>query len=315
MPAAEMRIHDNQVVQTASIGAISVRNDVLFTNEKGQGKPSVQKRSEKALQRLMPALQSVLLPDETVLYIARANSPLTLLERLTAAWWTRLLAASAIVVTNKRLLFFPVKRDGSWRESVRAVYWGDLEEAKARGLLVQIITFKSKNGTKITYTNFRRGDAKKMAAIAAALLPAASGEMTAAHGFVQLCPSCRSVLTQGQYFCSGCSLVFKNEKAMVTRSIFLPGGGYFYTGHPLIAMIPAVVEGIFMVNILLLLLAGVASPRVRSNLLPTLAVLVLFWAFETAVTILHCRRYIREYIPEKRGALRGPQDVMAKVGG
>jgi hypothetical protein len=315
VPAAEMRIHDNQVVQAAKIGLVSVRNDVLFTNEKGQGKPSVQKRSEKALEKLMPALQSVLLPDETVLYVARANSPLTLLERLTAAWWTRLLAASAIVVTNKRLLFFPVKRDGSWRESVRAVYWGDLEEVKARGLLVRIITFKSKNGTKITYTNFRRGDAKKIAAIAAALLPAASGEMTSAHGFIQLCPGCRSVLIPGQYFCPGCSMVFKNEKAMITRSIFLPGGGYFYTGHPLIATIPAIVEGILMVDILLLLLAGVASPRVRSSLLPTLAVLVLFWAFETAVTILHCRRYIREYIPEKRGALRGRQDVMAKVGG
>jgi hypothetical protein len=62
------------------------------------------------------------------------------------------------------------------------------------------------------------------------------------------------------------------------------------------------------------LLAGFASPRVTSNVLPTLVALVFFWAFETAVTILHCRRYIRDYIPEKRGALRARQDLMAKAG-
>ena len=160
MPPADLPIHDQQLPQIARIDALSVRNDVLLTNDKGQAKASVQKRSETALRKLMPALQSVLLPGETVLYIARANSPLTPLEAVTAAWWTRLLTASAIVFTNQRLLFFPVKRDGSWRESIRAFYWGDLEEVKPQGLLVRNIVFKSKNGTKTTYTNFRRGDAK-----------------------------------------------------------------------------------------------------------------------------------------------------------
>jgi hypothetical protein len=292
-----------------------VRSDVLFTNDKGEVKAAVQKRNETALQKLMPALQTVLLPGETVLFIARAHSPLTPLEQITAAWWTRLLAASAIVITNQRLLFFPLKQNGTWRQSVRAVYWGDLEEVKPQGLLVRNVIFKSKNGTKATYTNFRRDDARKIAAISKALLPTASGEMTSAHGFVQLCPGCRSVLTQGQYLCSACGLVFKNEKTMVMRSILLPGGGYFYTGHPLIALLPAVVEGILMLDILVLLFAGLSSPRARASVLPTLTILLFFWAFETAVTILHCRRYIRDFIPDKSGLLRARQDVTAKVRG
>jgi len=65
VPTAELPIHDNRVAQGAKIDTISVRNDVLFTNEKGEDKRSVQKRSETALRKLMPALQSVLLPDET----------------------------------------------------------------------------------------------------------------------------------------------------------------------------------------------------------------------------------------------------------
>lgn len=314
MPGADLCIHDSQVPRTALIDSVSVRNDILFTNDKGKDKRSIQKRSEKALQKLAPALQRVLLPAETVLYIARARSPLTIVEQLTAGWWTVLLAASAVVITNKRILFFPVKHDGSWKESVRAVQWGDLEEVKPRGLLTMNVTFKSRDGTKTTYTNFRRTDAKKIAAIATALLPAASGEMTSAHGVVQLCPDCLNVLTQGQYFCSGCGLTFKNEKSMVMRSVFLPAGGYFYTGHPLVAILPAIIEGILAVELLVFLLAGLASKQLH-NILPALVVLGVFWALETAVTILHCRRYIRDFIPDKRDPSRVRQGASIRVSG
>jgi hypothetical protein len=313
VPPAEIPIHNNRLPQTASVNGVAVRNDVLFTNEKGEDKRGTQKRSEKALQKLGPALQGVLLPGETVLFVARALSPLTVLEQLTAAWWTALLAASAVVLTNKRLLFFPVKRDGSWRESVRSLQWGDLEEVKPKGLLIRNVTFTSKNGTKTTYTHFRRADAKKIAAIAAALLPASSGEMTATHGLVQLCPDCRNALTAGQYLCSGCGLTFKNEQAMIKRSIFLPGGGYFYTGHPWIAILPAIVEGILLLELVLFLVAGFTSPQAVPNLIAAALVLGVFWALETSVTILHCRRYIREYIPEKRDPARARQEVPVKA--
>jgi hypothetical protein len=110
-------------------------------------------------------------------------------------------------------------------------------------------------------------------------------------------------------------LIFKNEKSMVTRSIFLPGGGYFYTGHPIVAMIPAVVEGILVLELLLLLFAGLGSPQAMRNVLPLLLVLGVFWAIETAVTILHCRRYVRDFIPEKRDPTRAHQGFTAKASG
>ncbi len=294
---------------------ISIRSDVLFTNDKGEEKESVQKRTAKIVQKLSPALQRLLRPGEMVLYAMRARSPLSPLEQLTAAWWTAYLAACAIVVTNKRLLFFPVKSDGSWRESVRAAHWGDLEGVLAKGVLVRSVSFQFKNGSKVTYTNFRREDAKKLAAIASVMIPAASGEQTAAPGFVQLCPDCCADLTEGQYSCPGCGLIFKNEKTMIVRSIFLPGGGYFYTGHTLIAIIPAVIEAFLVLEILLILFAGVGSAKAGPDLLSGLLVLVIFWGFETAVTILHCRRYVREFIPEKRDPARAPQAAIARTSG
>ena len=314
MPAADLRIHENQPVQATNLEGASVRNDVLFTNYKGDENAGIKKRSEKTLRKLQPPLQRMLLPGETVLFVVRARSPLSLVEQLTSAWWTAALSACAIVITNTRILFFPVKRDGSWKESVRAVQWGDIEEIKPKGLLVRNVSFRFKNGTRATYTNFRRADAKKIAAIAAAVLPLASGEMTAAHGVVQLCPDCCNALTPGQYSCSACGLIFKNEKTMVTRSIFLPGGGYFYTGHRGIGIFLAIVEGYLLLEILLLLFAGLASPRAMSNIRSPLIVLAFFWAIETAVTILHCRRYIRDFIPEKRDPTRAQQGVTAAVG-
>jgi hypothetical protein len=183
---------------------------------------------------------------------------------------------------------------------------------KPKGLLIRHLSFKFKNGPKVTYTNLRGDDAKKFATIASTLIPSASGEQTSAAGFSQLCPDCCSVLSAGQYSCLHCGLVFKNEKTMITRSIFLPGGGYFYTGHPLIAIIPAAVELFLIAGILLVVLAGSAAPNRIPDLLAGLLLLALFWGLETAVTILHCRRYVRDFIPEKRDPTRSPQPVTTK---
>ncbi len=313
MPAADLRIHDNQLVRITMLDGISTRSDVLSTNDRGEEKESVQKHAKKVLQKLCPPLQRILRPGEAVLFAMPARSPLSVVEQLTAAWWTSLLAACAIVITNKRILFFPVRRDGSWRESVRTVHWGDLEEIRRTGLLVTNGSFKFKNGTKVTYTNFRRADARKLTAIACALLPAASGEQTSGHSSAQLCPDCCHVLTEGQYSCPGCGLIFKNEKTMVLRSILLPGGGYFYTARPLIAIIPALVEAFLVLEILSILFAGLASPKAIPDLFAGLLVLGIFWALETGITILHCRRYVRDFIPEKRDPARVPQGAIAKT--
>lgn len=314
MSTADLPIHGNRVAQATKLNGIPIRNDVLYTNYKGEENAGIRRQSEKALQKLHPALQRMLLPDEAVLYVARARSPLSILEQLTSAWWTAVLAASAIVITSKRILFFPVKPDGSWRESVRAAYWGDLKEVKAKGLLLKNVTFQFLSGTKVTYMNFRRADARKIAVIAAVSIPAAAGKLTSTQTMVQLCPDCRHVLTQGQYSCPACGLTFKNERSMVIRSLLLPGGGYFYTGHPLIAILPAVVEIFLVLYILAILTIGLRSPQGIHGVFPVLLILGLVWAAETSVTILHCRRYVRDFIPEKRDPSRAPQGVTIPIG-
>jgi len=85
-----------------------------------------------------------------------------------------------------------------------------------------------------------------------------------------------------------------------------PGGGYFYTGHPVAAIFPAVAETIFLLDVLVILIAGFSSPTAPPELMTTLAILAVFWTLETAVTILPCRRFVREFIPLRRAVAAVP---------
>ena len=232
MLAADVRVHANKSAFTTALEGISVRNDVLFTDEKGEENAGLKKRSTAALEKLAPGLRKILRPGETVLYVLPARSPLSVFEQLTIGYWASILAACAIVVTNSRILFFPVKMNRTWKESVRAVNWGDMQEAKGKGPFGAMVAFTFRNGQKATYAQIRRQDAKKLAALAAVLIPAAAGEQTAAQGPVQLCPDCCGPLTAKQYLCPSCGLTFKNEKKMMLLSIFLPGGGCAFGDFP-----------------------------------------------------------------------------------
>ena len=311
MPNADIAIHQQQFARVVPVDGISIREDVLFSNHKGVEKASLRKRNLATLEKLRPALARFLQPNEVVLCIARGRTPLTIVEQLTAGWWTYLLAAAAVVITNQRILFFPVNNDGTWKESVRTVLWGDVASIKAGGFITRNLTFSFRNGEKQTYMAFRLGDAKKVTLIAQALIPVSTGEMSPTHGMVQLCPDCRNPLTSGVYTCRNCGLIFKDEKSMLLRSIFIPAGGYFYTGHPMIAFLPALIEVIVLLNVLGFLLIRHRDPGAAENLWGALIVLFIYWAVETAVNILHCRRYIREYIPLKRIRAQADQTLAA----
>lgn len=92
-----------------------------------------------------------------------------------------------------------------------------------------------------------------------------------------------------------------------------PRRGYFYTRHPLVAILPAIVEGIFILDVFLFLLAEFASPNQMHDFLSGLAMLAVFRAWETAVTILHCRTLIRHFIPEKRPLSGAQRDLVANT--
>jgi len=308
MPAADLLVHPTQAPRLASRQGVQVREDSVYTNHKGDEKNAIRKRADKALDKLQEALARALKPDETVLHLARCQAPAGAFEQLAFGWYIYYVTGTVLVFTNRRLLHFLITRDGTWKRSLRAVAWGDLKEAKAKGWLSPTLKLKYASGKKETYWGLRRDDAKKIKVLLGVLLPGSTGESTPAQAMVSLCPDCLAALTPRVYQCSQCGLGFKDEKTLVRRSLLIPGGGYFYTGHWFLAIGDFLVEAYLLLLLLLFAVdalvpgtlggGGDAGDRAAAWVLVGFSALIL--AVEKWFTIHHCRRFVREFIPLKK---------------
>jgi len=308
MPAKDIQIHPNSFPKLNARGPIHIREDVIFTNPKGEEKKGIRKRNEKALDQLQEALPRLLQPDEAVLYIARCEAPASFGDQFSLGWYVYQVTGSVLVVTNQRILHFFVRpktfggRDGwNWRRSVRAVAWGDIAELKVSGWFSPSATLKYRNGKKEKFWRLRGEDGKKLRRLAETILPGAASESTAAQGIASLCPRCFAALAPDLYQCAQCRLLFKDKATALRRSLLIPGGGYFYTGHIFLGVMDAIAEGFLMLLILLLLLeiSGVTPTppgEAPASWAAIIFVLILF-AIEKLFTIHHANRFIRDYIP------------------
>jgi len=94
------QIHPELAPRTSSIGGVSVREDLLFTDAKGREKPALRKAGEAFLERLKNVLPRVLEPGETVPYITLAVAPLSVFEQLTLGWYAVQLKGVTLVLTD-----------------------------------------------------------------------------------------------------------------------------------------------------------------------------------------------------------------------
>jgi hypothetical protein len=301
MAQADIQVHPQQFPRQMSLNGLRVREDTLYCNHKGEESKSIRKKAEKAIQKLEAPLQRLLQADETILYVAHAQAPVSLFEQLTLGWYTYRITKTVLVFTNRRMLHFLVNTNGTWKRSLRTVHWGDIAELKIAGAIFsRNLKLQYHSGKKETYWAVRPTDAKNIKLLAAAVLPASTGEPTAARAPQQLCPDCLAVLTPSVYTCSGCGLGFKDERTLTKLSLLIPGGGYFYVGQKLMGVGDFIVEA----YLLLLLIIGavvliLAPPAERTNESILLVVLIAaILAVEKWGTIHHCRRMIRDYIPK-----------------
>jgi len=315
MPDMHFPVHPEQSSRLGSPNGVRVREDTLYTNHKGQEKSGVRKRADKTIDKLQEILRKALGPEEVVLYTARCQAPASAFEQFTFGWYIYYVTATMLVFTNRRLLLFQLKRDGSWKKILRAVVWGDVEEAKVKGWLSRTLQIKYRNGKKETYWGLGWGNAKKIRVLLEALFSLGAGETSAAGGIVPLCPHCLAELTPRVYECHNCKLTFKNEKTMVRRSLLIPGGGYFYVGHWFLGLGDFILEAILLCwTLMFAWAAGLAIMKLPVQSLqgqpepaPEPAAVYLlcagFFAFiltiEKLMTIHHCRRFIREFIPKE----------------
>lgn len=306
MPSSQIPVHADQPIRLSSHFGVLVREDTAFTNSKGIEKKGIRKRAEQAVEKLQDPLRKFLEPDEAVLYIARGQIMPSGVERFFLGWHAAYLAPAVLVLTNKRMLQVFIARDGTWKRSLRSTRWGDVEEAEVKGLLAAKLYIRYRDGKKEVYWGMIRDDAKKIQVLLEALHPPA-GETSPTLSITSLCPECRTALTSGVYECPNCRLAFKDEKTSLQRSIMIPGGGFFYTGHPVLGILHSLVELVVLFALVfwILVALGLAKPDSSPDEAPPDAasalVVVIFLAAILAVDkwvmAKVARKQVQNYIP------------------
>ncbi|SRR6266446_2107884 len=301
-------IYSDQLPRVVSSNGLSIREDLLFTDAKGRQSDSSRKKAEAVLEKWKDVLPSLLEPNETIFYVVKkCQAPVTPLEQFFLGVYAYSVSTTALVLTNLRIIHLGVTASGKWRRILKSVRWGDLSDAKVKGLISKVLDLKYANGKKDRYWRVRGKDGKKVKAILAVVMPASRAEATTAQGIVSSCPDCRAVLTQKVYHCHGCGLTFKDEKTLLKRTILIPGGGYLYAGFTVLGILSLIFEGLFLIEAILyvLMAAGVMRPgRMQDGSFPsqadlwtTAGIFLLIMGLRKLLEYVHGRRIIRTFLP------------------
>ncbi len=270
---------------------------IAFSNPKGTFKERIKKKQLRMVEQYAPLLKQFLEPGEEILLVMRGCSPVSLMEQLTTGWIIFLLKRCTMVVTNRRILHFPSKTNFAPRNSVAQIRYGDVEVIKPSSWMGRKFMVKYKNGSKETFLYVK--ERRKLKAVLSVLQIQGQPE-TLLRVRHHLCPKCTAPLNPGIYSCAKCGLEFKSERKARILSIFLPGGGYFYTGHHFLGIGDAIVESALLVVVITSLtdiLFGAVDPLEKMKLLVIFGVLLVY---EKLITIYHARHYVKEYIPREK---------------
>ncbi len=279
---------------------LPIKGEVAFSNAKGKFQEKIKKQQLKQLREHVEELQHVLEEGEEILLASRGASPFTMVEQLTTGAWIYHIKRCIIVLTDRRILHFPSNYRFKPRDSIAQIRFQDIESFKGK----RRVTFRYKNGTKEIFSQIRNG--KRLVQLLKSLVTTSSTRSQ--HGGRQhLCPKCVAPLAKDQFTCPRCRFEFKEPGAARLYSIFLPGGGYFYTRHPWMGFGDAITELILIFLTFVFLLDYSMSPEKD----PFLLYLGLFFGailfVEKLITVYHAKHFIKEYIPVEKRFNRIPQ--------
>ena len=268
---------------------LPVNSDVMFTNHKNIYKQSIEKRQRKLLQKIS-FIKPFLHENETILCVTTGCSPASIIEQFLTGWIIYYLKRSLFIFTNERVFHIPTKHDFSYRNSIAQILYADCQSIaiKGRNLAAE---YKSGKNEKFFYL----AENKKIKSLLQEM--PLVGQTSPTLERTHLCPRCTNTLIKDQYICPNCSLDFKNKEQTKRISLIYPGGGYFYTGHPLLGVADALTETYLTMLVLFGLIAAISG---AAGGIFTFVFIGAILALEKAMTVYHSNHFIKEYIPKDR---------------
>jgi len=282
---------------------LRVNRDIAFTTVDNKFHQRTMDRQLKILRDFAPTLKSLLQPDEEVLLAIKACSPMSWFEQLTLGWIIVYVKRCVLVVTNKRILHFPATMNYAPRNSVAEILYGDIAEIKLSGFLGRVLTLKYHSGKKENFNYIPSAEYKKLKTILPPLKQ--SGPVSAARERHHLCPRCLVTLEKGKFTCPNCHLKFKDGERARKLSIVYPGGGYFYTKHPILGIGDAITEAVLLFIVLGSLIAVLAG---EAGAVVGVIIFGIALAIEKVETIYHTQHYVNEYIPLEESFISPPRN-------
>lgn len=265
--------------------------EFMFSDHKGRHKAGREKRQRK-LARSAPFLGRFLEPGEKVMLLCTGCSPMGVFEQLLTGAIIVYLKRALFVFTDRRVFHIPTTQSYGYRGSIAQLRYADCESLRMSWRALKV---KYRSGRKEVFHYISRGERSKLKLLIGKLSfeGTASAERQRAH----LCPRCAQTLRTDQYDCPACHLEFKNPQEGAKLSWLVPGGGYFYTGHPVLGTFDALVEIYLIVLLAAVLVGGEPGAPVEWVAVAVVGVILII---EKLISVYHSNHFLKEYIPKEK---------------
>ncbi len=273
---------------------LPIDEEIIFTNFKGEQKEKIKKRQMKLMSKL-DFLKPFLLDNEVIKLVTVGTSPISIIDYLFTGAAIYYLKRCILIFTNKRIIHVPTKYNLKYRNSIAQILYEDCNSLSIKmGRL--IIEYKTSKVEK--FIGIPIGERKKLKSILNDfnLVPGLGTYRTRIH----LCPQCGSVLDNNNFICQKCRLEFKDKSKGKRLSILYPGGGYFYTRHPILGIGDAITEMILLFIVIIFFIDLILGVE---DIQPVLILFSILLIIEKAVTIYHSNHFINEFIPIEKGTI------------
>jgi hypothetical protein len=197
-----------------------------------------------------------------------------------------------LVFTDRRIIHVPTTQGYRYRQSLAQIQYNDIASIVQKGAKLKI---EYKSGVKEQFLYVRGSERKKIRVLLADLnMQGTRSDAAQRH---HICPRCAAALKAELFECPSCKLEFKDKATALKRSIWLPGGGYFYTGHPWLGIGDALFETLLIFAIVFSLVPTVDYPD------PDIGSAIFFGViliFEKLVTVYHANHFVKEYLTKDK---------------
>lgn len=275
-----------------SVFGLPVDRNIIFSNHKNVYRKKIETRQRKLIVKIS-FLKFFLHSDENLLLLTTGYSPTTFWELLLTFPMFFFFKRALLVFTTKRIFHIPTSFGYAYRQTISQIRYSDCHRIQTKG---RLLVLDCKNGQKQVFSDIAATELKKIKQLIPHL-PIKEG-LNPDTEIQSLCPSCANGLPEDLKECPKCSLRFKSRERGIISSILVPGGGFFYSRHPIYGLLMGVVELAIIASIIL---AGLyLNPEISQNKILLMTFMAIILISVKALNAYHTNMLIEYPIPKKR---------------